>query len=225
MRDGRRDWLRRMAAGGTLAGAGLVGEIARALANGDMGNRQGIVRLDGSATVAGKPAHAGSAVALGERVATGPGSQAVIVIGKDAFLLRANTVIETRAREGVLDHLLVATGKALSVFSRKPLSIRAAYATIGIRGTGCYLEVDPANVYFCLCYGEAVVEGPGMADRSVKTTHHQDPLLLTERGGIMEAKPGAFRNHTDAELVMLEALVGREPPFLKDGTAFPPGKY
>jgi hypothetical protein len=80
-------------------------------------------------------------------------------------------------------------------------------------------------VYFCLCYGEALVEGPGMGEgKLVKTTHHEQPLLLNEEGGVIRVEPGPFRNHTDAELVMLEALVGREPPFMKDGT-YPSGKY
>jgi len=118
----------------------------------------------------------------------------------------------------------VGTGKILSVFAKKPLSIRAANATIGIRGTGCYLEVEPADVYFCLCYGEAVVQGPGMADKLVKTTHHESPLLLHEDGSVMEADKAGFRNHTDSELVMLEALVGREPPFMKNGK-YPSGPY
>jgi hypothetical protein len=102
--------------------------------------------------------------------------------------------------------------------------VKAANATIGIRGTGFYLEVDPASVYFCLCYGEAVIVGPGMADKVVKTTHHESPLVLSEAGGVMGAATGPFMNHTDAELVMLEALCGREPPFMKGGK-YPSEKY
>jgi hypothetical protein len=63
-----------------------------------------------------------------------------------------------------------------------------------------------------------------MADKVVKTTHHESPLLLTEGGGAMRADSGPFRNHTDTELVMLEALCGRQPPFMKDGN-YPSGKY
>ena len=221
----RRDWLLKLAASGALGGAGLIGVIARALAAGDLGGKQGLVRLQGTASVAGKPANEGTAVKLGDRVATGADSQAVVVLGQDALLLRSNTVIETTVHDGVLDTLLVTTGKVLSVFGKKPLSIKAANATIGIRGTGCYLEVDPASVYFCLCYGEATVDGPKMAEKTVKTTHHESPLLLTESGGIMDAQPGGFKNHTDAELIMLESLVGREPPFLKSGAQYPAGKY
>lgn len=220
----RRAWLQRAAAGGALAGGGVLGVIARALANGDLGARQGVVQLEGSATVNERPAKVGTAVDVGRRVATGPASHAVIVLGKDAFLLRENTTIETKGASGVLSELLVGTGKILSVFAKKPLSIRAAHATIGIRGTGCYLEVDAAEVYFCLCYGEAVVRGPGMADKLVKTSHHEMPLLLHEGGSAMQADKAGFRNHTDVELVMLESLVGREPPFMKDGK-YPAGKY
>ena len=38
--------------------------------------------------------------------------------------------------------MLIATGKVLSVFSKKPVAIKAAHAIIGIRGTGAYIEVD-----------------------------------------------------------------------------------
>ena len=85
--------------------------------------------------------------------------------------------------------------------------------------------MDPDGVYFCLCYGEALVEGPGMASgRLVRTTHHEEPLLLHDDGTSMRIENGPFRNHTDAELIMLEALVGREPPFTKGGS-YPANKY
>lgn len=218
--DGRRAWLRALAAVGA---AGASGYIARALARGDLPS--GVHRLQGTVTVGGKAAREGTPVALGDRIATGPGSQAVLVVHDDAFLMRSDTVIELKSRTGILSELLVTTGKVLSVFSKKPLNLRAGSATIGIRGTGAYLEVAPAEVYFCLCYGEAVVAGPGMSDKEVKTTHHEQPLLLTDAGGTMRADGAGFRNHADAELIMLESLVGREPPFLKDGVAYPAGKY
>jgi hypothetical protein len=216
----RRDWMRFIAAGGAAAAST---RIAQALAKGDL--PPGINQLEGTASINGRAAHVGTPVNLGDRIATGRGSQAVIVVGSDAFLLRANSVIEVKGSGGVLSDLVVATGQVLSVFAKKPVAIRAASASIGIRGTGAYIEVDPDSVYFCLCYGEALVEGPGMAAaRLVKTTHHEQPLLLSDDGGIMRVEPGPFRNHTDAELVMLEALVGREPPFMKGGT-YPAKQY
>lgn len=216
---GRRTLLRMIAAAGA---AGASGVMRQALAAGDL--PPGLHRLDGTATVNGKRAQAGDKVALGDRIATGPKSQAVVVLKGDAFLMRADTVIEVRGREGVLSEMLIATGKVLSVFARKPMAIRAATASIGIRGTGAYLEVTPEEVYFCLCYGEAVVDGPQMDPKLVTTTHHEQPLLLSAKGGVMQAAPGPVRNHSDEELVMLEALVGREPPFMKGGQ-YPATRY
>jgi hypothetical protein len=220
----RRTVLRMLAASGALGAAGIGGWISQALAKGDIGTIPGIHHVEGTVTVGGKRAKVGTPVNLGDHIATGPGSRAVVVVGGDAFLLRSDTLIEVKGRGGVLSDLRVSTGKVLSVFSRKPVSIKASIATLGIRGTGAYLEVDPGSVYFCLCYGEALVEGPGMAATVVKTTHHEQPLLLRADGSAMRADPGPFRNHSDDELVMLEALVGREPPFTKDA-AYPAGKY
>lgn len=219
----RREVLRLLLAGGLGAG-GLSAFMSRALAAGDLPGQTGIARLEGTATVNGRAAKAGTPVALGDRVATGPDSQAVVVLKGDAFLLRSRTIIEVKGRDNTLTDLLVAGGRVLSVFSRKPVSIKASTATIGIRGTGAYLEVEPASVYFCLCYGEAVIDGPRMESKVVKTTHHESPLVLSEDGGIMSARPGPFQNHSDAELVMLEALVGREPPFVKGGQ-YPAKRY
>ena len=50
------------------------------------------------------------------------------------------------------------TGKLLSVFpSRRPVQLTTRIASIGIRGTGVYLEADPEQTYFCTCYGVADV--------------------------------------------------------------------
>jgi hypothetical protein len=215
----KRDWLRCIVAGGAMGASAIV---SRALAKGDI--PPGVNKLEGSLRVNGLDAHVGTPVKVGDHLATGPRSEAVVVLGKDAFLMRSGTVIEFKGEQGTLHDLLIATGSVLSVFSKKPVAIKAATASIGIRGTGAYIEVLPAEVYFCLCYGEAVVEGPGMADKIVRTTHHEEPLLLRQDGTILHADAGPFRNHTDAELVMLEALVGREPPFMKGGT-YPAKKY
>jgi hypothetical protein len=216
---GRRRFIARLAAAGALGAGGLTGFISRALAKGDLPAIPGVNQLKGTATVNGKPAVVGTPVTPRDRVSTGPGSMAVIVVKDDAFLVRENTTFEFAESGGVLSRVLIQTGKVLSVFGKKPLVIKASNATIGIRGTGAYLEVDPGKVYFCLCYGEADLDGPGMgAPKRIKTTHHESPLVITDRGGAMLAVPGPVVNHTDDELVLLESLVGREPPFQ-------PGEY
>ena len=212
----RREALRKMAAGGALGAAGLSGLIAEALAKGDV--PPGVNQLEGTAMVNGRAAQVGTPVALGNTISTGQNSRAVIVVGKDAFLMRAHTVIEIKGNDGVLSELTVATGRVLSVFAKKPVAIKAASASIGIRGTGAYIEISPEDVYFCLCYGEALISGPFMPDKLVQTTHHESPLILNTHAPAMTAEPGPFRNHSDDELIMLEALVGREPPFMRNGT-------
>lgn len=207
----RRLFIRQLAISGALGAAGITGVISRALAKGDL--PPGIQRLEGKATVNGKEARIGTPVGPKDRVSTGAGSQAVVVIQDDAFLLRSNTTLEFGESRGALARILIEAGSVLSVFDKKPLVIKAGRATIGIRGTGAYLEVLPSEVYFCLCYGEADLDGPGMETRRIATRHHEQPLLIPAGGTAMRADPGPFRNHSDAELTMLEALVGREPPF------------
>ncbi|MCM2328677.1 MAG: FecR family protein [Lysobacter sp.] len=220
LRGDRRRFISRLAAAGALGAGGLSGFMSRALAKGDLPVTQGIHELKGRATVNGRPAIVGTPVTPRDRISTGPDSMAVVVVKDDAFLVRANTTFEMSESGGALSRILIQTGRVLSVFGKKPVVIKAANATIGIRGTGAYVEVDPAQVYFCLCYGEADLDGPGMAaPKRIKTTHHESPLVITDRGGAMAAAPAPVVNHTDEELIMLEALVGREPPF--DPGAYP----
>jgi len=86
-------------------------------------------------------------------------------------------------------------------------------ATIGIRGTGAYLEAEAARTYFCLCYGTAdVATADGKVKDSYSTTHHESPRYLYGDGRKDAMTAARVVNHTDAELIMLEALVGRTPP-------------
>ena len=216
---GRRKWMQAMAA---MGAAGVSGYLSEVLAAGDL--PPGLHRVDGKVTVNGKEAKSGAQVNMGDKVATGPGSTAVVVLKGDAMLMRADTVVEIRGSAGLMSDMIISAGRVLTVFSKKPVAVKAAHATIGIRGTGAYIEVMPTEVYFCLCYGEAVVSGANMPDKTVITKHHEQPLLFKESGGTVRSEPGGVRNHTDEELVMLEKLVGREPPFVKDG-AYPLNKY
>lgn len=210
----RRRFIARLAAAGALGAGGLTGFMRRALAKGDIPVTQGIHQLKGTASVNGRAAVVGTPVTPRDRISTGRDSMAIVVVKDDAFLVRADTTFELAESGGVLSRVLIESGRVLSVFGRKPVVIKAANATIGIRGTGAYFEVDPAKVYFCLCYGEADLDGPGMqAPKRIRTRHHESPFVITDRGGIMAAAPAAVMNHTDDELVLLESLVGRTVPF------------
>lgn len=225
----RRTTLKQLAALGVLGPAGISGFISEALAKGDAPAASGIHSLTGNATINGQDAKVGSAVKPGDKIATGKGSLAVVVVGKDAYLLRDNTHVvfeQSVAKPGVLEGVLISTGKLLSVFAKRTdgiVKVRAANATIGIRGTGCYLEVQDTRTYFCLCYGEAAIDGAGMTQsKIIKTTHHESPVWLDDRGGVMKVESAGFVNHNDNELIMLEKLCGREPPFVALGLT---GRY
>ena len=205
-----------------MGAAGASGYISELLAAGDL--PPGLHRVDGKVSVNGKEAKSGSQVNMGDKVSTGPGSSAVVVLKGDAMLLRADTIVEIQGSSGLMSDLIINAGRVLTVFSKKNVAVKAATATIGIRGTGAYVEVLPEEVYFCLCYGEAVIAGPNMAEKTVVTKHHEQPLLLRQSDGTLRSEPGGFRNHTDDELVMLESLVGREPPFMKGGK-YPQNRY
>ena len=97
-------------------------------------------------------------------------------------------------------------------------------------GTGVYLESDPAQTYFCTCYGLAEVSATNDKEstQTVAAKHHDEPLYI-----LANEKPGAnirkapFKNHTDQELMLIETLVGRTPPivFPKDDYKAPRRQY
>ncbi|MEO8386719.1 MAG: hypothetical protein ABI583_15825 [Betaproteobacteria bacterium] len=225
----RRTRLKQLAALGFLGPAGITGLIQEVLAKGDMPTVNGVNALSGNVTVNGVRAEPGTVVKAGDKVSTGPNSMAVVVIGKDGFLLRDSTSVtfqQSKSKPGIVSTVLLTTGKLLSVFARRvegELVIKVPNASIGIRGTGCYLEAGESRTYFCLCYGQASVTGAGMAQSKIlNTTHHENPVWLDDRGGIMKVEKAGFVNHNDDELIMLEKLNGREPPFVSLGLT---GKY
>ena len=111
------------------------------------------------------------------------------------------------------------TGAVLSVFGDGRRQLRTPSANIGIRGTAVYLEVEPSRTYVCTCYGEAVLEprGDPAARETVRTLHHEQPRYIMAEGAPQMIMRAPVVNHTDAELVFLESLVGREPPFVGKG--------
>jgi hypothetical protein len=123
----------------------------------------------------------------------------------------------------VINGLRMLTGKLLTVSRNTPMRVLSATATIGIRGTGFYLESDPELTYFCTCYGVTDVEAS--ADPESKTTvvsyHHNRPLyILKDQGQGNNIRNAPFVNHTDQELTLIEALVGRTPPFVFSNDAY-----
>lgn len=215
----RRRLLQQLISGGALAAGGVSGLIREALAMGSQPVAPGIHKLRGSVSLNGRPAKTGELVLRGDSVSTGPDGQAVLVIERDAFLLRENTQVDF-GKDALKQTFRLITGKILSVFAKGEHRILIPTATIGIRGTGAYLEaVEAERNYFCLCYGETEVETVGGQRASYATTHHEAPRYLY-RDPAMKPQRATVINHTDEELIMLEALVGRYPPFYGSGYVY-----
>jgi hypothetical protein len=181
-----------------------------------------IYRIQGAVQVDGKNANVDSQISPGSTIETGRDGELVYVQGSNAYVQRANSrvVLEKSEKpESTLSQgLRIVTGALLSVFARgTPMQIKTKTATVGIRGTGVYLETDPEQTYFCTCYGVADVsanEDPQSRD-TVVAKHHDKPLYIlsgAQSGRSIRRAP--FINHTDQELMLVETLVGRTPPFV-----------
>jgi hypothetical protein len=209
---------RSLRAGAAAVLALQMGWLREALAAGSV--EKGIHRLRGDVRVNGVPAVEGMEVKAGDVVTTGANSEAVFVIYKDAFLVRSNSRVEAQGATAgalVLTGLRIVTGAVLSVFSPgDPKRLQTPTATIGIRGTAVYVEAEPDRTYVCTCYGVADLAAldDSTASETVSTQHHEQPRYIMAKGAPQMLMRAPVINHTDTELTMLEALVGRKPPFL-----------
>ena len=219
----RRRLLKALAAAGLFGPAGIPGLIRDALAKGNAPVAPGLHKLRGEVVVNFKLAQEGQLISPGDTIVTGRDSEAIYVIGQDAFLQRELSTVSFGA-DAAQYLMRVVTGKILSVFGKGSRRIQVSTATIGIRGTGCYIEDEGSGAgsrtYFCLCYGSAELT-PSAAPQereSYSTTHHDKPMYI--HNDMKMAKmmvPAGVINHTDAELELLESLVGRWPPFYGQG--------
>ncbi|MEQ1916273.1 MAG: hypothetical protein ABL856_06075 [Gallionella sp.] len=226
----RRTLIMVLAAGAFSAGMGSK----QALAWGFFGSvpeklppTKSIYSLKGKVLVNGQEANMATIIHPNDTVETGPQSELIFVVGGHSMIMRENTVLKLAGKEEedsfLIQGLRMLTGKLLTVSRSQGTQIRTATATIGIRGTGYYIESDPEKTYFCTCYGLTEVESkedPTSRD-TVASKHHDKPLYILN--GEPEGKnirPAPFINHTDHELMLIEALVGRTPPFVFAGDEY-----
>ncbi|MEO5351075.1 MAG: hypothetical protein H7836_15740 [Magnetococcus sp. YQC-3] len=217
---------RRFLVNGLLAGSALLGGGCV-----PMVVHQGVRTLNAAMRVSGRSVGLDAIVMPGDTVSTGEGGASVLVIGHDAFLLAANTratfhsshLAATASAESTLPAsapgLTLATGKILAVFGSGRKLLNVPRAVIAIRGTGIFLRSDPDQDYACLCYGTAELQmraDPNQREL-LQARHHDVPRFLTADGKI---QPAPMLDHTDEELIMLESLVGRSPPFVGHRTGY-----
>jgi hypothetical protein len=202
--------IRRRALLALTAGIGLPVGLRAALAQ---TAAQGVRIARGAVSVNGKPAGPGALVRPGDTVVLGKDALATFVVGRDAFLMRGDSRAELIGSGVLVSAVQLITGGLLSVFGEGEHRLATSTATIGFRGTGAYMEAEPQRTYFCLCYGTAEVTATmGGARESYSTRHHESPRYIYGDGRKQAIVPASVSNHTDAELILLESLVGRTPP-------------
>jgi hypothetical protein len=198
--------------------AALLGDVPKTLPAG-----RSIYFLDGDVKVNSVSATIDTKIGPNDTVETGSNGRIVFVVGKDSFMMRNNSKMVLKGSGTLLDSMLLLGGRVLSVFGKGKHQLRTPTAIVGIRGTGVYTEVDPEETYFCTCYGVTDIGSTidKNAKETVSATHHDKPLFILAKASKGEhIRPAGFRNHTDEELMILEAIVGRTVPFNFSGAEY-----
>jgi len=210
--------------GNRFASAQVLGRVPRPLAKG-----QSIYDVTGPVMINGKLITRDARIGPNDTVETGKGARAIFVVGSDAFLLRADSRLEMKGSDTFVNVLRLITGALLSVYGGGPRTVTGPNAVLGIRGTGLYVEAEPDLTYVCTCYGEtdiAAADDPTVTE-TIVSVHHDAPryvLAKPEKG--RRIVPAPFKNHDDLELMLIESLVGRTPPFaLFDESYGTPRRY
>ncbi len=221
--DPRRDFLINALSLGLFTTGTMSGLIQPAFAMGDIPAKmppgQSIYKLKGDVTVNGEKATIKTQITANSLIKTGRSSQIIFVVGGDAFILRSHSVLQLEGDSLLIKGIRMLSGKLLSVFGKRvePHRIRTLTATIGIRGTGIYVESDEEKSYICTCYGHTLIASAENPDtrQEVISKHHDQPLYVySANSGKKIIEPAPFIDHTDVELALIEELVGRTTPFV-----------
>lgn len=176
--------------------------------------RGNVVELRGDVLVNGRTLRPQDWVQTGDEIRSGPDSHLVFVLGNAAFLVRPQSrlVVERGATLNAVSVLRLLTGAVASVWSRGgSRQIVTPTLTAGIRGTGVYTEVFPAEdsrSYFCNCYGEVALSAGADSALSRAAYHQSFWAEAAPREGRL-LRPAPALNHTDEELEFLAGLAGQ----------------
>ncbi|MEQ8953233.1 MAG: FecR domain-containing protein [Gammaproteobacteria bacterium] len=228
----RRNWLLKALEVGLIgAGAMAVAPVSARLFSPrpqPVQPNRNFFRIEGDVRVNGQTATLDTPVRAGDAVETGPGSLAYFAVGQDAYLLRANAQLRilrpqprSQTSELIEEGIELLKGAALFVFGRREeqrVRVSTPFATVGIRGTGLYLDAEPNRTYVCLCYGTADLEvaADSAYNEFLESTHHDMPKYVNAEGATDLVEDAPFKDHSDLELAVLEDLVGRTVPFPVD---------
>ena len=218
----RRSLIRALLLMGGIA-PGLVSLARQAHAMSKTPIIPGVQKFNGDFRINGSTAQIGQIVAPGDVAITGPDGSAIIIIGMHAFMLRENSELEfypeyfsTDENGAISGTLKLVSGAMLAVFGKtNDTRITTPVASLGIRGTGCYVDTTPERTYACVCYGRAELFSAqtGTLLETVTTSHHDSPRYIYPSGAPVSIEKAPVIDHTDVELRLLESLVHRRPPF------------
>lgn len=176
--------------------------------------RWGVVReVSGDVTVNGFAVTRQTALRSGQTLRTGPDGRISFTIGADAYFLRPGSRLyldTSRPAEPFVNFLRLLTGALGGTFLRgNQRTVSTPTSTIGVRGTGVYVETAAGFTYACTCFGTTEISSLAMERQAVSGQGHEARLI---RPGMPIARAG-FERHTSDEIAALEALVGRPNPF------------
>jgi len=168
--------------------------------------------LGGRVLLNGRPMARNSAIQPGQTITTGSDGHVWFTLAGDAFFLRPGSELRLSpsVRDTVIEALRLVTGALGATFRRgAQRSVVAQTVTIGIRGTGIYVEATPEATYICTCFGATELDSTS-DNATVRADHHAARWVRRDDRRLVEA---GMENHTDEEMSRLERLAGRPYPF------------
>lgn len=226
---GRRRLIRALGAGLLLAPlGGLLGGCGAALGRRPepLPPSRSVWRAEGAFRVNGSAAAEDAMIRPGDLVETDAAGNLVFAVGETAFLARPSSRIRLLAADDAptrVGTIRVEAGALLTVFAPRTYRVETPLAVIGIRGTGLYAAVESGRDYVCTCYGavDLAARADASSREAILTTRHDSPRYVTADGAAgSRIRTAPFRDHTDEELLLIESLVGRMPPYPVRGDAY-----
>jgi hypothetical protein len=206
---------RRFLAGGAALAAGAVLPLPAAA------QQATIHELRGEVLINGRRATRTSRIASGDTLYTNRGAAIAFTLAGDAFFLREGSELRLEprtARDTLVGALRLLSGALGATFARGvERRVVARTVTIGIRGTGVYVETAADETYACTCFGSTEMysgdSGSMMERITVATGSHFARRIRRDAASGMRIVPAPFERHTNEEIARLEALAGRPDPF------------
>ena len=216
----RRSLIRALLIAGGLTPA-MMYLLGTANANSKVPVIPGFQEINGDVRLNGKRAKIHQPVSPGDVVTTGANASTIIIIGEHAYMMRENAEIEFYAEDfeqspdGAVSGIIkIISGAVLSVFGKTNTTITTPLASIGIRGTACYVDAMVDRTYACVCYGTGELGGSdGKHLETVVTTRHDAPRFIYPSEKQTRIEKAKVIDHSDDELRLLEKLVNRRPLF------------